>query len=1186
MADITNRHFYCLAKESNLYVLDPYKHGIDNKLLFYPHLKEAIDAMPPFAENEIYSVYVPTMIDKLKIYDAEYGTMIADEPIRVKFCGLCKIEKDADYFDRFEKQLIVDEYTINLAKTIRSEYKDNGPLNDLEDFSYLLDHTPMERIFLTSDWHLFKEKYKKEKNKVNIDKIIDWCQDNIKPSDIFMYLGDISYRFASLEDQQKSTKIMNSIPGHKCLILGNHDVFIGQNYYKDAGFDYVFEEYEWRNIIFSHRPLKMELDKDKINIHGHMHEEVTYRTSKGDHHLNVYPYFFDNKPVSLKYLLDHKEELMKDHVWQTNYGYGESMYPIGNYCKYSDNAIIHEIMSKYRVESKERSVVYYSKNIDSKTIKDMIEKLSIYLKGKVAIKLHFGEKGNENYLGPELLKDSIKYLTDNNHEYALVDCNTAYGGSRDNTEDHFKVAKDHGFSDNYIVDILDSSGGILLANFNNNRIEKEIKDIDDDTKKPYESKLTSGKHIKEIEIGNNIKNYDSMIVYTHFKGHEMAGYGGAIKNIGMGLATGKIGKKQIHGNWKADPLFLERLTESASVINSYFDGKIIYINILANISLECDCHGNKDVKPVMGDIGILASNDIIAIEQASLDLLRNAKDNKELIDQIANRGGMHVIDYGVWLGMGNREYILKDIDSGKSINIEESASTDKYYKARWQFVTDFENKQKFREQLVNKYKDLLWEAKNYDMFRFADYGRPLKGWKIFKFNTTKQNAKYNKIYYNKASVIMNYVINNINRLGMGRAYGDTSKGVVYFDPDLNLIKKYMNKYVTESNIDESLLWSDDDLVYNIDKFLSGETNIALVIGFSGSGKSTISRLMSINSNLTVFCSLDTLVGVFNGNININKAPYIIKEYYNQVGFKIIKSINYLDYSTYNYKVPTIYFSFMNWIIDFANSHKSNKFVIEGIWPLCFSDSPSRYVDKCVIIKGTSWLKSTYRAANRDQANQDSIAGLPKFGNAFSRLLSYITRNHYRFDNKDIMLKKIEEWRKYFNARLIVSESSNISDNISNHKYIHVSQDLNLDGKIFTPRIPNCRMIGKNMENGDIPRICFSEGSVDDALAAIVNYKYYKNFTNRKYAIYTPENNDFKKMTNQEIVNNKYVFDAHVTKEMWALEPVKIKKVCEIFVTSEILNEVQFYNFNDKSKGIYKYRIFRWFKIKNKNLPSV
>lgn len=898
MTDITRRHFYCLAKESNLQILDPYKHGRSNKLFFYPHLKEAIDNMPSFAENEIYSVYVPTLIDKLKIHDAEYGVMVADEPIRVKFCGRCRIEKGADYFDRFEERLIVDESAINLAKVINDEYRDQGPLKDTEDFSYLLDHTPLDRIYLSSDWHLFKNKYKKEKNLVDTDKILDWCQDNIKPSDVFIYLGDISYRFASLKDQEKSSKIMKSIPGHKCLILGNHDTFIGQNYYKDAGFDYVFEEYQWRDIIFSHRPLKMELDQDKLNIHGHMHEEVTYRTSSGDHHVNVYPYFYNNKPVNLKFILDHKDDLMKDHVWEPNYGYGEGALPNGDYfrsSKSSSSFIINEI-AKYKHESRSRSIVYFSRNINSSTIRDMVERLSRYLKGKVAIKLHFGEKGNNNYLDPKLLKDTVKLMSDKMFPYDLVDCNTIYGGSRDKTEDHLKVAKEHHFSDKYNVKILDANGGMMLSNPEYNKIEKEISKLDDnDDIKQYQLKSTPGIHIKEIDIGTDLKDYDSMIVYTHFKGHEMAGFGGSIKNIGMGLATGKTGKMQIHRDWKSDNLFLERLAESANVIHSFFDGKMIYINILANISLACDCHGDPKIKPVMDDIGIVAGNDIVAVEQASLDLIRKAKDNKELMEQISNIGAYHIIEYAEWLGMGNRDYIMKDISNNEVITVDEAA------------------------------------------------------------------------------------------------------------------------------IDESLFISTDDLVYNFDKFLSGETNIALVVGFSGSGKSTIGSLMSTNSSLTVFCSLDELLNIASGYISLDDASVIMREYYNEIGRKMLKTIKYLDY---NHSIVNIYYSFMKWIIERANKYRESKYVIEGLWPLCFSDNPARFQNICVIIKGTSWLKSSYRAASRDQERQDinKKFGLPDFKNTFTRFMNYIFKNSYRIDNKEIMLKNIDKWRDYFSAKLIVKES--------------------------------------------------------------------------------------------------------------------------------------------------------------------
>ena len=171
----------------------------------------------------------------------------------------------------------------------------------------LLDTTDPGRIFLTSDWHFFKNHYKKEINYVNTQHILKWCKDNIKPDDVFLYLGDISFRYANQEDKDESAKLIRSIPGHKILIIGNHDNFCGQEYYDDCGFEYAFEELRWRDIIFTHRPIKMDTYPESVwNIHGHIHNIRCYNTTDGKRNINVYPLFYDNKPATLKYILSHK----------------------------------------------------------------------------------------------------------------------------------------------------------------------------------------------------------------------------------------------------------------------------------------------------------------------------------------------------------------------------------------------------------------------------------------------------------------------------------------------------------------------------------------------------------------------------------------------------------------------------------------------------------------------------------------------------------------------------------------------------------------------------------------------------------------------------------------------------------------------------------------------------------------
>ena len=196
--------------------------------------------------------------------------------------------------------------------------------NDTDSVISLLDSTSYDHIYCTSDWHMFKNHYKKEKNLVNTKDIIKWCKENIGPNDIFMYLGDLCYRWAGKKDNDKVKEIIKSLPGKKILILGNHDIVPGPEFYGDCGFDYVFEKLEYKNIIFTHRPIDMGTYNDNyINIHGHIHDIKEYHTTDGKKNINVYPYFYNNHPAKLSYLLDNKEKLTKDNFYKWNVMLGE-----------------------------------------------------------------------------------------------------------------------------------------------------------------------------------------------------------------------------------------------------------------------------------------------------------------------------------------------------------------------------------------------------------------------------------------------------------------------------------------------------------------------------------------------------------------------------------------------------------------------------------------------------------------------------------------------------------------------------------------------------------------------------------------------------------------------------------------------------------------------------------------------
>ena len=284
--------------------------------------------------------------------------------------------------------------------------------------------------------------------------------------------------------------------------------------------------------------------------------------------------------------------------------------------------------------------VYFSKNITPEKVLELYKMLGVELPGNVAIKLHSGEKGNQNFLKPEFWKpiiDSVKGT--------VVECNTAYNGQRNTTEKHIKLLKEHGWSEYFDFDLMDAEGPDVVI--------------------PIEN----GKIIKENYVGKNILKYDSMLVLSHFKGHPMGGYGGALKQLSIGVAS-SFGKAYIHGAgepekiWTAEhDLFLEAMADAAGSIVDYFKGNIAYINVMKNMSVDCDCCAKAE-DPCMQDIGILASNDPIAIDQACIDLVYASKDpgRDHLIERIESRNGLLTIEAAEKLGYGSREYELIEVE--------------------------------------------------------------------------------------------------------------------------------------------------------------------------------------------------------------------------------------------------------------------------------------------------------------------------------------------------------------------------------------------------------------------------------------------------------------------------------------------------------------------------------------------
>ena len=281
-------------------------------------------------------------------------------------------------------------------------------------------------------------------------------------------------------------------------------------------------------------------------------------------------------------------------------------------------------------EVPEMANVYFSSDISPQSLINLYSKINEGITGKVAIKLHSGEPHGPNLLPVELIKSLQATIPDS----TIVECNVAYGGARRNTDSHLQTLKTNGF-DFCPVDIMDADGDVDLP-------------------VPKVGRETS---LDSVPVGAHINNYNSMLVYTHFKGHMMGGFGGSLKNIAIGCASSK-GKLIVHGKgWPTGKPFLERMVEAGYAVADHFKGHITYINVLKNLAVDCDCDANG-ARPTMGDIGILASTDLLAIDQASVDLVYAASDSKDLIKRIESKEGLHQLDYMETLGVGTRKYNL------------------------------------------------------------------------------------------------------------------------------------------------------------------------------------------------------------------------------------------------------------------------------------------------------------------------------------------------------------------------------------------------------------------------------------------------------------------------------------------------------------------------------------------------
>lgn len=288
-----------------------------------------------------------------------------------------------------------------------------------------------------------------------------------------------------------------------------------------------------------------------------------------------------------------------------------------------------------------KSKVYFTKTITPEKVLELYRLLGKELPGKVAVKVHSGEPGNQNFLKPTFWKPMVDHVNG-----TVVECNTAYDGGRNTTEKHWQTIKAHGWSHYFNVDLLDAEGPDL------------------------ELAIPNGKVIKKNYVGKNISNYDSLLVLSHFKGHPMGGYGGALKQLSIGAAS-SFGKVYIHGAgdvdkfWDSDhDSFLESMADAASSVVELFKGNAVYVNVMKNMSVDCDCCAVAE-DPCMKDIGMLISLDPIAIDQACIDLVYAAKDDPgqaHLLERIESRNGVHTIEAAAALGYGSREYELVEVE--------------------------------------------------------------------------------------------------------------------------------------------------------------------------------------------------------------------------------------------------------------------------------------------------------------------------------------------------------------------------------------------------------------------------------------------------------------------------------------------------------------------------------------------
>lgn len=280
----------------------------------------------------------------------------------------------------------------------------------------------------------------------------------------------------------------------------------------------------------------------------------------------------------------------------------------------------------------EKANVFFTRDITFEGLCNVYARVNQGMSGRIAIKVHTGEPNGPNILPRELVRDFQAAIPNS----VIVECNVLYGSPRQTTEGHRETLRVNGWTF-CPVDIMDAEGDVSLP-------------------------IPGGRHLREVAVGKGILNYDSMLVLTHFKGHTMGGFGGSLKNIAIGCASGKTGKAQLHRDgdnlWAGGPRFMERMVEGGKAVTSHFGPRITYINVLRNMSVDCDCAGTDAARPTAPDLGILASTDILAVDQASVDMVYALPESERrpLVERIESRGGLRQLEYMKIQGMGNADY--------------------------------------------------------------------------------------------------------------------------------------------------------------------------------------------------------------------------------------------------------------------------------------------------------------------------------------------------------------------------------------------------------------------------------------------------------------------------------------------------------------------------------------------------